>query len=172
MLPASKPLRPRRSRPASRKPRTASARTPTAGWSTGWAYPDQKLGDFGQDYDFRDRPSPWADWPPLVPAEAMYLRPIDSGHGQQFDGDGVWRVHLPDGGPPVDAFWSLTMYEYLPTKQHFLTHNPIDRYAIGDRTPGLKINADRSLDIWISRTDPAAASAAPTGCRRRQAARS
>jgi hypothetical protein len=46
------------------------------------------------------------------------------------------------------------MYEYLPTKQHFLTHNPIDRYSIGDRTPGLRINGDKSMDIWISRTDP------------------
>jgi hypothetical protein len=125
----------------------------------GWAFPDQKLGDFGQDYEFRAAVA-LGGLGALVPAEALYLRPIDPGHGELFDGDGVWRIHLPDGGPPVDAFWSLTMYEYLPTKQHFLTDNPIDRYSIGDRTPGLKINADRSLDIWISRTDPGGARSA------------
>ncbi len=119
----------------------------------GWAWPDEKLGDFGQDYDYRAAVA-LGGLGALVPAEAMYIRPLDPGHGDLFDGDGLWRVHLPDGGPPVDAFWSLTMYESLPTGQHFLTRNPIGRYAIGDRTPGLKINADRSLDIWISRADP------------------
>ena len=32
--------------------------------------------------------------------------------------------------------------------------SPIDRYTIGDRTPGLVTNCDGSLDIWIARTDP------------------
>ena len=31
---------------------------------------------------------------------------------------------------------------------------PINRYAIGDRTPGLKTNGDGSLDIWIGHANP------------------
>ena len=42
------------------------------------------------------------------------------------------------GGIPVDAFWSLTMYD---TPDFYLVDNPIDRYSIGDRTPGL-VTAD------------------------------
>ena len=35
--------------------------------------------------------------------------------------------------PPVGAFWSLTMYD---VPDFHLVANPIDRYSIGDRTPG------------------------------------
>ena len=36
--------------------------------------------------------------------------------------------------PPVDAFWSLTMYD---ASKFYLVANAIDRYSIGDRTAGL-----------------------------------
>ena len=72
-----------------------------------------------------------------------------------FDGDGVWRLRFPKGQtPPVGAFWSLTMYEITPEKQFFMTENPIKRYAIGDRTAGLKTAPDGSLTIYVSRKDP------------------
>lgn len=58
--------------------------------------------------------------------------------------------------PPVGAFWSLTMYEAEADGAFFLTENAIDRYTIGDRTPGLTHHADGALDIWISRDDPGA----------------
>jgi hypothetical protein len=54
----------------------------------------------------------------------------------------------------VDAFWSLTMYELTPDGQAFFTANPLERYAIGDRTPGLVRGADGSLDVWMQREDP------------------
>lgn len=34
---------------------------------------------------------------------------------------------------PVDEFWSISMYN---SKDYFVD-NPINRYAIGDSTPGL-----------------------------------
>ena len=46
------------------------------------------------------------------------------------------------------------MYEALADGAFFLTDNPIGRYTIGDRTPGLIYNPDGSLDIWIARADP------------------
>jgi hypothetical protein len=36
----------------------------------------------------------------------------------------------------------------------FLVENPIHRYAIRDRTPGIRYNSDGSLDIDISHTAP------------------
>jgi hypothetical protein len=53
--------------------------------------------------------------------------------------------------PLKNGFWSITMYG--PNFQ--LVKNPIDRFSIGDRTPGLKYNADGSLDIFIQNAPPA-----------------
>ena len=64
------------------------------------------------------------------------------------DGEPLDGAHATSCGstqpPPVDAFWSLTMYD---VPDFFLVANPIDRYSIGDRTPGLVRGADGSLTI-------------------------
>ena len=45
----------------------------------------------------------------------------------------------------------MTMYN-LPARLIF--HNPIERYSIGDRTPGLKQDADGSLSIYLQPASP------------------
>lgn len=120
----------------------------------GWSYPRSTLGFYNQDYLFRAGVA-LSGLAALPPAEAMYLQPAPAQGGRMIDGPGPWRLHFPAGRlPPVDAFWSLTMYEATPDGQFFLVDNPIRRYSIGDRTPGLKSNADGSLTIWIARQDP------------------
>jgi hypothetical protein len=119
----------------------------------GWRYPRADLGDFGQDYLFRARVAIHG-LAALPRHEAMYMHPVTPSGTAGF-GDGVWRLNFPPGQlPPVDGFWSLTMYHVTPEGQLFLTENPLRRYAIGDRTKGLKHDADGSLDIWIARQDP------------------
>ena len=54
--------------------------------------------------------------------------------------------------PPVNAFWSITMYS-RPENQ--LIENEINRYNIGGLTPNLKYNADGSLGILIQNEKPA-----------------
>jgi len=117
----------------------------------GWTYPPADLGDFGQDYGTRAGVA-LGGLAALTNPEAIYMRPLAP--DGEF-GDGLYRLHFAAGGlPPVGSFWSLTMYEATSDGQFFLTPNPIDRYAIGDRTKGLIYGADGSLDIWIGRTDP------------------
>jgi hypothetical protein len=53
--------------------------------------------------------------------------------------------------PPVDAFWSLTMYD---VPKFLLVSNSIDRYSIGDRTPGLQGAADGSLTLYLQHESP------------------
>ncbi len=65
------------------------------------------------------------------------------------------RLRIPGDRPiPVRAFWSLSLYEPTGDGELYFIENPIARYAIGDRTPGLKRSADGSLDIWIGHDSP------------------
>jgi hypothetical protein len=54
-----------------------------------------------------------------------------------------------DDLPPVEAFWSLTMYD----AEGFQVANSINRFAIGDRD-ALKFAADGSLDLYIQHENP------------------
>lgn len=48
-------------------------------------------------------------------------------------------------------FWSATLYG-LP--ERLLVDNPIDRYSIGDRTPGLVHDEDGGLTLYVQHTRP------------------
>ncbi|HZZ30894.1 MAG TPA: DUF1254 domain-containing protein, partial [Phenylobacterium sp.] len=120
----------------------------------GWSYPSARLGDFDQDYVYRAAVA-LSGLAALPPAEAMYMRAEGRLPGQLFEGNKAWRLHFPaDGHLPVNSFWSLSLYEATDDGQFFFADNPLDRYAIGDRTPGLTPNPDGSLDIWIGHADP------------------
>jgi hypothetical protein len=54
--------------------------------------------------------------------------------------------------PPVNAFWSVTMYD---GKSQLLIKNPINRYLINSpMLPNLKKNADGSLTLYIQKDSP------------------
>lgn len=118
----------------------------------GWAYPRPTLGDYGQDYIYRAIVA-LQGLGALPVAEAMYLKAAGDDGAGVFTGDGPYRLTLP-AQLPLDGFWSLSMYEATADGQFFFTDNPLKRYTIGDRTAGLKRNADGGLDIWIGRADP------------------
>jgi hypothetical protein len=122
--------------------------------ANGWVYPDPALGNFGQNYLYRAQIA-LGGLAALPPVEAMYMRPVADDGTHHLDARKDWVLHFDAGKfPPVDAFWSLTMYRITPEGQYFFFDNPIDRYSIGDRTPGLQYGKDGSLDIWISNKDP------------------
>lgn len=120
----------------------------------GWTYPYARLGDFGQEYDYRASVA-IGGLAALPPEEAMYMRAKGDLPRALFDPAAQWRLHFPaERLLPVNSFWSLTLYEATDDGQFFFADNPIGRYAIGDRTPGLAYNPDGSLDIWIGREHP------------------
>ena len=85
--------------------------------------------------------------------EGMYFSTYEDGKGQLLDGSKQYVLHFEkDEIPPLQSkgFWSLTMYG----TNFQLVKNEIDRFAIGDRTPGLKYNADGSLTIYIQNQPP------------------
>jgi hypothetical protein len=82
-------------------------------------------------------------------ASSYHVGYFDS-RGDQLNGAHRYRLTF-DTPPPVDAFWSVTIYS-AATRQYVT--NPIDRYAIGDRTPGLSYGEDGSLTILIQHEQP------------------
>jgi hypothetical protein len=86
--------------------------------------------------------------------EAMYpMYTVDSG-GQALDASkNSYSLRFAPGQlPPVNAFWSLTMYE-LPSS--LLTANPLNRYLLNSpMLPDLKRDQDGGLTIYIQRESP------------------
>ena len=82
--------------------------------------------------------------------EANYEFVYVDADGEPLDGSNRYELRL-EVTPPVDAFWSLTMYD-IPG--FLLVANPIDRYSIGDRTPGLQVAEDGSLTIYLQHDSP------------------
>ncbi|HYB28148.1 MAG TPA: DUF1254 domain-containing protein [Solirubrobacteraceae bacterium] len=83
--------------------------------------------------------------------EATYAMAWTDADGAPLDGaHNRYELRLSPP-PPVDAFWSLTMYD---ASDFYLVANAIDRYSIGDRTAGLLSDDDGSVTIYIQRDAP------------------
>ncbi len=93
-------------------------------------------------------------------ATMQWKRPIRSdkfdSEGRPLDGSRHnYTLTFPAGQlPPVNAFWSVTMYD---GKTQLLIENPINRYLINSpMLPTLKKNADGSLTLYIQHKSPGA----------------
>ena len=86
--------------------------------------------------------------------EAMYPLTRVTAGGEALDGSkDNYTLTFPKGGlPPVNAFWSVTMYD---GKTQFLVQNPLNRYLINSpMLPAMKINPDGSLTLYIQQDSP------------------
>lgn len=84
------------------------------------------------------------------PEDAVYPLLITDADGQPLSGDNDYVLHFnADELPPVDAFWSVTMYD----AEGYQVANEINRFAIGDRD-ALQYNADGSLDLYLQHANP------------------
>src|SRR5271166_1862818 len=86
--------------------------------------------------------------------EAMYPLARTDATGVTLDGSKHnYTLVFPKGQlPPVNAFWSVTMYD---GKTQLLIENPINRYLINSpMLPGMKKNEDGSLTIYIQKDSP------------------
>jgi len=84
------------------------------------------------------------------PEDAVYPLIVADADGKPPTGDHNYILHFSKAElPPVDAFWSVTMYD----AEGFPVANAINRFALGDRD-ALKYNADGSLDLYIQHDDP------------------
>lgn len=86
--------------------------------------------------------------------EAMYPMTREDVTGETLDGSKHnYTLTFPAGEmPPVNAFWSVTMYD---GKTQLLIENPINRYLINSpMLSDMKKNADGSLTLYIQKDSP------------------
>jgi hypothetical protein len=85
------------------------------------------------------------------PEEAYNFSAAKDADGEPLDASQHNYVIHFNTPPPVKAFWSVTMYK-LPTP--LFIANPINRYSIGDRTPGFTPGEDGSVTIYLQHESP------------------
>ncbi len=86
--------------------------------------------------------------------EAVYPMVKALANGDALDGSKHnYTLTFPAGQfPPVNAFWSVTMYD---GKTQLLIENPINRYLVNSpMLPDMKKNADGSLTLYIQKDSP------------------
>jgi len=115
----------------------------------GWSVAFKGFGNPGTDYDLRALVC-FFGLGANIPEDAIYPTSMVDSAGNPYNGANKYVMHFEKGQtPPVDGFWSLTMYN----EGGYFIKNPINRYAIGDRNP-LKFNADGSLDLYFQNASP------------------
>jgi hypothetical protein len=115
----------------------------------GWSISRELMGTYGTTYLQRAYVA-LIGLGANVAEDAVYPMSFVDAEGKPYDGSHPYRIHFDrDQLPPVNAFWSIAMYE----ADGYFVDNPIRRYSIGDRDP-LQFNRDGSLDLYLQHESP------------------
>ncbi len=118
-----------------------------------WRFPGPDIGNFADNAVYRAEVALWG-LGALPVSEVIYLSALADESDRPFAGSHSYLFRIPPEGIPAESFWSLTMYEVDRFGGMYFTANPLNRFAIGDRSEGLVKNPDGSIDIWISHETP------------------
>lgn len=85
------------------------------------------------------------------PNETKYFYQDLDASGARLNGKNGYTVTFAkDQTPPVNGFWSLTLYN----EHHFFNPNELKRYSLGTKNKNLRYNADGSLTIYVQPASP------------------
>ncbi|MGZ7194468.1 MAG: DUF1254 domain-containing protein [Halobacteriota archaeon] len=127
----------------------SSLKPPGIVFKNGWGF-NYGLGSYGTNYTLRAGTA-WLGLGANLPEDAFYPATYVNANGTALTGAHTYVIHFAaNGTPPVNAFWSITMYN----SRNFLVNNSLDRYAIAQHLGNLTYNADGSLDIYVQNTSP------------------
>ena len=114
----------------------------------GWLF-FKKVGVYDTSYRQRAMIA-WYGLGANRPLDAVYPTSEGPDIVKKYSGNSRYVLHFDKGQmPPVDGFWSLTMYD----DQYFFVANPLNRYTLSQRNK-LKTNADGSVDLYIQKESP------------------
>ena len=131
--------------------RTAQIGKAINGWRVGSAFGDRKF--YNGDWLLRAAAARAGIYGNDA-VEAMYPITKTLADGSELDGSKhkYTLTFAKDQFPPVNAFWSVTMYD---GKTQLLIENPIDRYLINSPMLGqMKKNTDGSLTLYMQKDSP------------------
>jgi hypothetical protein len=115
----------------------------------GWDVNVNHNGQYGTQYLFR-AVAARTGFETSRPDDLLHARATVDSDGQPLTGISRYTIRLDRNQlPPVDAFWSLTVYN----SRQFLAPNPIDRYAIGDRNR-LRFDVDGMATLYVQHESP------------------
>ena len=117
--------------------------------ANGWQMNTSTMGVYGNDYMKRAIVT-LVGLGAIPPEDGIYPLLLADADGEKLVGTSNYKIHFSkDELPPVNAFWSITMYDH----EGFQVANELNRFAIGDRDD-LVYNKDGSLDIYIQSKSP------------------
>jgi hypothetical protein len=86
-----------------------------------------------------------------APQETRYIYTDFDSTNRRLNGRHAYSVTFaPRQTPPVDGFWSLTLYN----KAHLFAPNSLNRYSLGTKSKSMKQNGDGSLTIYVQNRPP------------------
>jgi hypothetical protein len=117
--------------------------------SNGWSMNTDTMGVYG-NYYLKRAIIAQLGLGANLPEDAIYPLSLTDDTGNPMQGDRAYILHFDkDATPPVDAFWSVTLYD----GDGFQVANRLSRFAVSSWMP-FKYNPDGSLDIYVQSANP------------------
>jgi hypothetical protein len=111
------------------------------------------LGTYGTNYMKRAVVAAFG-WPANQQDDAVYPYTEIDATGQKLTGANKYTLTFPkDATPPVNGFWSITMYEI--DQGWWFVPNPLNKFTVSARN-NPKYNADGSLTLYFQNASPGA----------------
>ncbi|MGC1351429.1 MAG: DUF1254 domain-containing protein [Xanthobacteraceae bacterium] len=111
------------------------------------------VGEYGTDYMKRAVVAAFG-WPANLKEDAVYPYTEVDSTGAKLTGANKYTLTFPKGQtPPVDGFWSITMYEI--DEGWWFVPNPLNKFTVSMRN-NPKFNDDGSLTLYFQNTSPGA----------------
>jgi hypothetical protein len=116
----------------------------------GWVV-TKGLGTYGTNYMKRAVVAAFG-WPANQEKDAVYPYTEVDSNGQKLTGANKYTLTFPkDGAPPVNAFWSITMYEI--DQGWWFVPNVLNKFTVSERNKPT-YNADGSLTLYFQHESP------------------
>ncbi|MEM8489459.1 MAG: DUF1254 domain-containing protein [Pseudomonadota bacterium] len=123
------------------------------GATVGWIKPPRDLGNYRENDALRSAVA-IVGFGALTLEEAAYYKSTGDNAGDPLHGANIYRMEIPQNAIPVDAFWSLSVYEVSSDQRLYFFENPINRFSVNSHDSGLEFQEDGTLVLALQNERP------------------